>query len=116
MAILFKNNASTVTVGLPTPATHEWIRVASTDVFPTLSADNPSDYYMVTLVGDDDLEIVKVIGTTIDNNGFNVLIVKRAQEGTTARKWPSGTRVEMRITAGALQSFFSTAITEALYS
>lgn len=111
MAILFKNNASTVTVGLPTPATHEWIRVASTDVFPTLSADNPSDYYMVTLVGDDDLEIVKVIGTTIDNNGFNVLIVKRAQEGTTARKWPSGTRVEMRITAGALQSFFSTIAT-----
>lgn len=111
MAILFKNNASTVTVGLPTPATHEWIRVASTDVFPTLSADNPSDYYMVTLVGDDDLEIVKVIGTTIDNDGFNVLIVKRAQEGTTARKWPSGTRVEMRITAGALQSFFSTIAT-----
>lgn len=111
MAILFKNNASTVTVGLPTPATHEWIRVASTDVFPTLSADNPSDYYMVTLVGDDDLEIVKVIGTTIDNNGFNVLIVKRAQEGTTARIWPSGTRVEMRITAGALQSFFSTIAT-----
>lgn len=111
MAILFKNNASTVTVGKPTPATHEWIRVASTDVFPTLSADNPSDYYMVTLVGDDDLEIVKVIGTTIDNDGFNVLIVKRAQEGTTARKWPSGTRVEMRITAGALQSFFSTIAT-----
>lgn len=111
MAILFKNNASTVTVGLPTPATHEWIRVASTDVFPTLSADNPSDYYMVTLVGDDDLEIVKVIGTTIDNDGFNVLVVKRAQEGTTARIWPSGTRVEMRITAGALQSFFSTIAT-----
>lgn len=111
MAILFKNNASTVTVGLPTPATHEWIRVASTDVFPTLSADNPSDYYMVTLVGDDDLEIVKVIGTTIDNNGFNVLIVKRAQEGTTARIWPSGTRVEMRITAGALNSFFNTIAT-----
>ena len=111
MAILFKNNASTVTVGVPTPATHEWIRVASTDVFPTLSADNPSDYYMVTLVGDDDLEIVKVIGTTIDKDGFNVLVVKRAQEGTTARKWPSGTRVEMRITAGALQSFFSTIAT-----
>lgn len=111
MAILFKNNASTVTVGVPTPATHEWIRVASTDVFPTLSADNPSDYYMVTLVGDDDLEIVKVIGTTIDKDGFNVLIVKRAQEGTTARIWPSGTRVEMRITAGALQSFFSTIAT-----
>lgn len=111
MAILFKNNASTVTVGVPTPATHEWIRVASTDVFPTLSADNPSDYYMVTLVGDDDLEIVKVIGTTIDNDGFNVLIVKRAQEGTTAQVWPAGTRVEMRITAGALQSFFSTIAT-----
>lgn len=110
MAILFKNNASTVTVGLPTPATHEWIRVASTDVFPTLSADNPSDYYMVTLVGDDDLEIVKVIGTTIDNDGFNVLIVKRAQEGTTARIWPSGTRVEMRITADALNSFVPTAV------
>lgn len=111
MSILFKNNASTVIVGLPIPATHEWIRVASTDVFPTLSADNPSDYYMVTLVGDDDLEIVKVIGTTIDNNGFNVLIVKRAQEGTTARIWPSGTRVEMRITAGALNSFFNTIAT-----
>lgn len=110
MAILFKNNASTVTVGSPTSATHEWIRVASTDVFPTLSADNPSDYYMVTLVGDDDLEIVKVIGTTIDNNGFNVLIVKRAQEGTTAQVWPAGTRVEMRITADALNSFVPTAV------
>lgn len=110
MAILFKNNASTVTVGVPTSATHERIRVASTDVFPTLSADNPSDYYMVTLVGDKDLEIVKVIGTTIDDNGFNVLIVKRAQEGTTAQVWPAGTRVEMRITADALNSFVPTAV------
>lgn len=110
MAILFKNNAATVTVGKSTSAVDTWIRVASTDVFPTLSTDNSSDYYMVTLVGED-VEIVKVVRTTIDKDGFNTLIVERAQEGTTAQAWPAGTRVEMRITAGALQSFFSTIAT-----
>ena len=69
------------------------------------------DYFYLTLVGDDTLEIVKVTRYSFDEFNEIVYIVDRAQEGTTAQDWPVGTRVEMRITAGALQSFFSTIAT-----
>ena len=36
------------------------------------------------------------------------LTIERAQEGTTARIWPVGSRLEMRVTAGTLDSFTDT--------
>ena len=108
MAILFKNNAASTLTYKMTDA-QEVLYVADASVFPAIASD-PGDTFKLTLVGDDTLEIVEAfdIYNPEGRQGFKI---RRAQEGTTAQAWPVGTRVEMRITAGALQSFFSTIAT-----
>lgn len=108
MAILFKNNAaSTLKAGLQESDTWLLFTDPVKEVFPEIT-DIGTDTYLLTLVGDDKLEIIKVYDYVVDPQNNLRVKVLRAQEGTTAQKWPVGTRVEMRITAGALQSFFST--------
>ena len=111
MAILFKNNAAS-TLSRPINKTFKWLKISDNHktAFPEIVAGS-GDYFYLTLVGDDTLEIVKVTGYSHDEFNETVYLVDRAQEGTTAQAWPVGTRVEMRITAGALQSFFSTIAT-----
>ena len=108
MAILFKNNAASTLTYKMTDA-QEVLYVADASVFPVIASDS-GDTFKLTLVGDDTLEIVEAFEVYNPENrqGFKI---RRAQEGTTAQAWPVGTRVEMRITAGALQSFFSTIAT-----
>jgi hypothetical protein len=68
-----------------------------------------SNYYLVTLIGYDALgiesswEIVKVTAAA-----GGVLTIARAQEGTTAAEWPAGTRLELRLTAGAVTAIRDT--------
>lgn len=65
----------------------------------------------MTFVGENTLEIVKVFAQITNvNTGKLAFRSYRAQEGTTAQEWVKGTRVEMRITAGALNSFVPTAV------
>lgn len=111
MAILFKNNAAS-TLSRPIYKTFKWLKISDNHktAFPEIVAGS-GDYFYLTLVGDDTLEIVKVTGYSYDEFNEIVYIVDRAQEGTSAQAWPAGTCVEMRITAGALQSFFSTIAT-----
>ena len=108
MAILFKNNAAS-TLTYKMTDVQEVLYVADASVFPVIASDS-GDTFKLTLVGDDTLEIVEAfdVYNTEGRQGFKI---RRAQEGTTAQAWPAGTRVEMRITAGALQSFFSTIAT-----
>lgn len=109
MAILFKNNAaSTLKVGLNVSSVT--MAVVDPSVFPTIS-ENSGDTFKLTLVGDDVLEIIEVTSIYDDATYGTAYRIKRGQEGTSILQWPSGTRVEMRITAGALQSFFSTIAT-----
>lgn len=112
MAILFKNNAAS-TVKLYRTPQDTWLHLNDEvrTVFPVI-ADGSGDTFKLTLVGDDTLEIVEITGYATTTDGYEVLVMKRAQEGTTAQAWPAGTRVEMRITAGSLESFFSTEATE----
>ncbi len=68
--------------------------------FPTTSGDT----FKITLIAltngqETAWEIVNVTGRSSDT-----LTVQRAQEGTTALIWPSLTRVELRLTAGATES------------
>lgn len=108
MAILFKNNAaSTLTYKMTN--VQEVLYVADASVFPVIASDS-GDVFKLTLVGDDTLEIVEAF-EVYNPEGRQGFKIRRAQEGTTAQAWPAGTRVEMRITAGALQSFFSTIAT-----
>lgn len=64
------------------------------------------NYFLLTLVGLDSAgrestwEVVKVTDRVVD-----VLTVERAQQGTTALSWPSGTKAALRITAGHADNF-----------
>lgn len=108
MAILFKNNAAS-TLTYKMTDVQEVLYVADASVFPVITHDS-GDTFKLTLVGDDTLEIVEAF-EVYNPEGRQGFKIRRAQEGTTAQAWPAGTRVEMRITAGALQSFFSTIAT-----
>lgn len=100
MTQLFANNAygslgASLTIGSTsiTLGTGQGVR------FPTPTG---GDYFLLTLIGLDSnsnevaWEIVKVTGRSTDT-----LTVTRAQESTAASVWASGTRVEMRATAGS---------------
>ena len=99
MAQIFKNNtwgqlASQLTAGATTA---------------TLTAghnftDPGTDWYLATLIGvtgttETSWEIVKVTDVST-----NTLTIVRAQAGTTDATWPAGTRIELRLTAGATES------------
>lgn len=108
MAILFKNNAATV-LERGHNATVTYLDCTNPEVFPVIESES-GDYFYLTLVGENALEIVKATGYHELENYGTVIDVVRAQEGTSARVWPAGTRVEMRITADALNSFVPTAV------
>lgn len=107
MAILFKNNAAS-TLTYKMTDVQEVLYVADASVFPVIASDS-GDVFKLTLVGDDTLEIVEAF-EVYNPEGRQGFKIRRAQEGTTAQEWVKGTRVEMRITADALNSFVPTAV------
>ena len=107
MAILFKNNAASTLTYKMTDA-QEVMYVADASVFPVITPDS-GDVFRLTLVGENTLEIVEAF-EVYNPEGKQGFKIRRAQEGTTAQAWPVGTRVELRITAGALDSFVPTAV------
>ena len=101
MAQLLKNNAYGVLAsGITDSATSMTLADASRFDAPT-----GGDYYLATLIrfGDNgaknEWEIVKVTA-----KASNTLTIVRAQEGTTAVSWPGATQVQMRLTAGSLDT------------
>lgn len=107
MAILFKNNAAS-TLTYKMTDVQEVLYVADASVFPVI-AGGSGDVFKLTLVGEDTLEIVEAYAA-YNPEGRQGFRIRRAQEGTTAQAWPAGTRVELRITADALNSFVPTAV------
>lgn len=94
MAVRLSNNASTQLAASIT-ATDTTIHVAAGTggLFPALPA---VDVFPITVVGaDNTTEIMRVTARAGD-----VFTVVRAQEDTTARAFPIGSRVECRLTAG----------------
>lgn len=107
MAILFKNNAASTLTYKMTGA-QEVMYVADASVFPVITSGS-GDVFKLTLVGENTLEIVEAFAA-YNPEGKQGFKIRRAQEGTAAQAWPVGTRVEMRITADALNSFVPTAV------
>lgn len=93
MGIKVSNNAfATLAAGISNSATSITLTTGQGARFPTLGA---GDYFYATLIDvSNNLEIVKVTARSTD-----VLTVVRAQEGTTARAYSTGDRIELRITA-----------------
>ena len=108
MTQLFANNAyGSLAATLSNSATSLTLGTGQGARFPTPTG---GDYFLLTLVGIDSntnenaWEIVKVTGRSTD-----ALTIVRAQEGTTAATWASGSHVELRATAGTFDSFTDTA-------
>lgn len=101
MAQKYSNNTSTtLSSSITNVATS--ISVVSSATFPTITA---SDYFLATLYdisGSAEInhEIIKVTGVS-----GTTLTVVRGQEGTTARSFASGTRIEVRFTAGSISHY-----------
>lgn len=90
---LSNNAASRLASSLSVGATS--LLVLDGSSFPSLSA---GEWFPVTAIKDNgDLEIMRCT----ERSG-NTLTVSRAQEGTAALAFDSGTRVELRVTAAAL--------------
>ncbi len=104
MTQVFKNNAyGSLAAELSAVATVATLATGNGDRFP---APTGGDFFLATLIMIDAngaevaWEIVKCTSRATDS-----LTIERAQEGTTARIWPVGTRIELRTTAGTLDSF-----------
>jgi hypothetical protein len=106
MAQLFANNAySVLNGGINDITTSIAVSTGTGSRFPSPSG---GDYFLVTLAGIDvngnenAWEILKCTARVDD-----VLTVERAQEGTVAASWDSGTRIELRVTAAQAGAFES---------
>jgi hypothetical protein len=101
MTVKFTNNATGILASsITNAATTVTLTTGQGVLFPTLSS---SDYCFVTLVDpSNNFEIVKVTERIAD-----VLTVVRAQDGTTSKAFPAGSRCELRVTSAALNSVVS---------
>jgi len=104
MAQLFQNNSyGSLGASLAIGSTSLTLATGHGARFPSPTG---GDYFLLTLIGldsngiENSWEIVKVTGRSSD-----VLTIVRAQESTSAATWASGSRVELRATAGAFNSF-----------
>lgn len=97
MAIQFANNAATTLFSSVTVSDAQIVvSPGGGALFPTAGGGN---YFMVTVVDQTTgtLEIMKVTSRTADT-----FTVTRAQEGTSAKAFPSGSPVELRLTAQSI--------------
>lgn len=104
MAVQLKNNVSGfLASGISAGATSVTLQAGQGITFPTLSG---SQYFYATIVDTaGNLEIVKATARAGDT-----LTVVRGQDGTTARAFPSLSRIELRVNAGTIYEVIDASI------
>lgn len=102
MATKFSNNASaTLASSITNVATSIAVTPGQGALFPSLAA---GEFFFGTLVdSSNNLEIVRVTARSTDT-----LTVTRAQNGTTARAYAAGDRIELRVVAACFDTFAQT--------
>lgn len=96
MAVKLANNAvSTLAASITDAATALSVQVADAGKFPVLDA---GDWHPATIIdAAGNMEIVRVTA-----RAANALTIVRAQEGTTAKAFAAGSRIDVRVTAGVV--------------
>lgn len=96
MGVILKNNAvSTITTAISASDVGLAVTAGTGSLFPALGA---GDYFYATLVSSGGTyEVVKVTARAGDT-----MTIVRAQEGTTAQSFASGSRIEVRVTAASI--------------
>ncbi len=99
MAVVLSNNATSLLAGAITAgATTLSIENGDASKFPNPAA---GDWFPLTIVDNaGNMEIVKATA-----RAGGIITVTRAQEGTTAKAFSAGSRVDVRLTAAALSDF-----------
>ena len=98
MTALFANNAvSTLAAPVGVNATTLPIQASDAQLFPAFTGGGGEWFPATIIASTGEIEIVRVTA----RNG-SVLTVARAQEGTRARAFVAGAKVELRLTAGTL--------------
>jgi hypothetical protein len=97
MGVILKNNAtSTITTAISASDVGLAVAAGTGSLFPTLGT---GDYFYATLVSTGgSYEVIKVTARVSDT-----MVIVRAQEGTTAQSFASGSRIEVRVTAASIQ-------------
>ncbi|MDP9112274.1 MAG: phage tail protein [Acidobacteriota bacterium] len=96
---VFSNNASSLLAsGIVPSDTIVTVQAGQGSLFPAISSGQIAAITLQDVSGD--IEVVYCTGRTGDS-----LTVARAQEGTTALAFPSGSRVEQRVTSSTMASF-----------
>lgn len=97
MGVILKNNAvSTITTAISASDVGLAVAAGTGALFPVLGV---SDYFYATLVSaGGTYEVIKVTARVGDT-----MTIVRAQEGTTAQSFASGSRIEVRVTAASIQ-------------
>lgn len=99
MAGKLSNNASTTLAGsISTSATSFSVPSGQGDLFPVLGAGDYAYITLAKLVGG--LEVLEIVKATA--RAGDVFTVVRAQDGTTARTFTGGDKVELRVTAAII--------------
>jgi hypothetical protein len=108
MGIQLKNNASgTLATAINASDTGIVLTTGNGASFPTLGA---SDYFYATLESTGGtFEVIKVTVRSGDS-----MTVVRAQEGSTANSFAAGSRIELRVTAGAIIGYVQDRIVSVL--
>lgn len=101
MGLVLKNNSvSRLAASMAVGDTVLAVSASEGSRFPALAA---GDWFPVTVLrSDGTLEIMRCTGRSGDT-----LTVLRAQEGTSAKTFTAGDRVELRLTAATIESFLS---------
>lgn len=95
---VFSNNASSLLAsGIAPTDTVATVQAGQGALFPTISAGQIAAITLEDVSGN--IEVVYATGRTGDS-----LTIVRAQEGTTAISFASGSRVEQRVTAGVISA------------
>ncbi len=99
MGVILKNNAtSTITTAISASDVGLAVAAGTGSIFPVLGT---GDYFYATLVSSGGTyEVIKVTARVGDT-----MTIVRAQEGTTAQSFASGSRFELRVTAASITDF-----------
>ena len=104
---IFTNNATSITFNT-LGATDLVIPVVDSSSFPTITG---TDYALITVQSGTLIEIIKLTAPGVTGNTLIVDPSGRGWEGTTALIFAAGAIVEMRVTAGSLDTIVNNAAT-----
>ena len=107
--IRFKNNATTTLFGAISETATSLVVASAADSnkFPAVIADgiDPELWpFFYATIYDSDPAIFEIVKVTTRQNNDATWSITRAQEGTTARLWNVGAKIEHRVTAASLDA------------